>query len=198
MQVMGTEDLTLNQKLTLMLESGLLPKTVDTKAKAFVIMQTGKELGLEPMSSFKNIFVVGGQPVLSSDLKIALIYKRCPTAEIQFVSLTETQCEIFARRNKDLDMVGFTYSIEDAVKAGLFERNKNYEKHPKVMLKNRCVSIMASSLFPDIFMGFSEDNLEDILGGSDGQNNQRQTAIRDVDSTEGGDQEKLKENHEDI
>lgn len=189
MQVNTSDDLSLSQKLDLMLNSGFLPKSVDTKAKAFVIMQTGKELGLEPMSSFKNIFVVNGSPMLSSDLKLAMIHRKCPQAEVQITEMSDTKCEILARRSKDLDMVEFSYSIEDAEKAGLVARNKNYQLQPKTMLRKRCIAAMASSVFPDIFMGFSEDNLEDYQGEN---NEEGETSIRNVHSVEGGDQKEFK------
>jgi hypothetical protein len=102
-----TDDVPLSTKLDLWLQSGLLPKSIDTKAKAFVVMQTGKELGLEPMASFSNIFVINQKPVLSSDVKLALIHKRCKSAQIQFTEISNERCELFARRDKELDMVAF-------------------------------------------------------------------------------------------
>jgi hypothetical protein len=156
-----TDDVPLSTKLDLWLQSGLLPKSIDTKAKAFVVMQTGKELGLEPMASFSNIFVINQKPVLSSDVKLTLIHKRCKSAQIQFTEISNERCELFARRDKELDMVAFEYTIQDAQKAGLL-KNKTYEQHPKVMLKNRCVSLMASTLFSDLFTGFAEEDLPEL------------------------------------
>ncbi len=57
-------------------KSGLLPISVKTPEAALVIMLKGRELGLSALQSFSDIYVVNGQPSLSTKLMAALFEAR--------------------------------------------------------------------------------------------------------------------------
>lgn len=134
-------------------KSKLLPAAITTKEQAFIIGLKGLELGLSFMAAANYINVIKGKPCISAEGMLALIYRAHPQAKIDFKSLTETKCEIEAARPEGKPSV-FSFTIEDARRAQLLS-NPSWTKYPKDMLKARCISQMARSLFPDVLLGAS-------------------------------------------
>jgi hypothetical protein len=150
------------RKAKTLVESGLLPKSIDTAAKAVVIMLKGKELGFETMQSLAHIHVIEGRPVLDSHGMLALIYRNCPGAVVDFVEHTDLVCKIMAAR-PGREPRAFSFTIEDAQRAGLLFKD-NWKKHPKSMLRSRAVTLMARALFTDCIDGaVIQDEVEEII-----------------------------------
>lgn len=51
-----------------MIDSGLLPDSIETPEAAIAIVQHGKELGITPHVALQNIHVIQGRPTLSSSI----------------------------------------------------------------------------------------------------------------------------------
>lgn len=150
------------RKAKTLVASGLLPKSVDTAEKAVVIMLKGKELGFETMQSLAHIHVIEGKPVLDSHGMLALIYRNCPGAIVDFVEHTDQVCRIMAAR-PGREPREFSFGIEDAQRAGLLFKD-NWKKHPKSMLRSRAVTLMARALFTDCIDGaVIHDEAEEIV-----------------------------------
>jgi len=62
----------INERVALVLKSGLLPKSVETVEQAAVIALKGQELGIGMMQAFEEIYVVAGKPALGTKLLAAL------------------------------------------------------------------------------------------------------------------------------
>lgn len=141
-------------------DSGFLPRGVNTPAKAVAIMTMSKELGIGYWTGFNGINVISGKPTISPQLMLALIYKRHPNAVIDIKGDAKA-CTVFMQR-KDGQSHSETFTIEDAAKIRTKEDDKqisltekyNWRQQPAVMLKWRAVAACARVIFPDVIMGF--------------------------------------------
>lgn len=141
--------------------AGLLPDSLIGKstskdqiiAKVSVVMLKGYELDISPMQAIAEVGVINGIPVISGKLMLALIYRDVPTAELHFVQMDTQCCKILARRKPNHKFTPFTYTIEEAISAGLLKTSWAWKSYPRQMLKWRAVANMARTIFPDVIMG---------------------------------------------
>jgi hypothetical protein len=146
----------------ILVSSGLTPRGVDTPQKAFLIMAQGRELGLSTMQSLGNIYVVEGKVSLSSDLMAAMVLKSQVCEYLRVVEMTPERATYAAKRKGGAEF-RFSFSWEDAVKAGLTNR-PNYKANPADMLRHRALSKTVRAVFPDVVAGlYSRDEAEDIV-----------------------------------
>lgn len=159
----------LSQAKTLVM-SGLLPNSIKTPEQAVVIMLKGREMGMPPMQAFNHINVIQGKPTLSSEAMLAQIQKVHPRAKVEYEKLDSDGCTIVATRPGHKP-VRISFTMEDAKKAGLAGKD-NWHKFPRAMLRSRCISEMARSVFPDALMGASytpEELAPDLPVNEDGE-----------------------------
>lgn len=134
-------------------KSGILGKNLDTPEKLFLLLQQGKELGLQPMQSLNNIYVVNGKTAISSKMMLSLAIRA--GIKYEFVTWTAEKCEIIFTRG-DWSM-NFDYTIDEARLAGLLSKD-NWRAYPKEMLKSRCISRGLSLIAPDVIGGLYEES----------------------------------------
>lgn len=133
------------------LKSGIVPTGINSVEKVKIIMLTGHELGMKPMESLTNLFVVNGRGSMMAQNMLSLIRKNCQGAVIKQNQVTPQICEIEASRDgKNFEK--FSFSIEDAKRAGLLGK-AIWQQYPQDMLWARAVSRMARRLFSDILAG---------------------------------------------
>lgn len=147
--------------------SGMFP-TVKDKAQAAVKILAGRELGLDPIYSMTHVDVVQGQVRLRSEVMARLI-KESGTADYRTLELTPAKCTIrFFRRRDQNDHLDYTYTLEDAQKAGLVKPASPWVTHPRVMLWNRAMSQGAKIFCPECLKGAvdAEDDGPTISFGS--------------------------------
>ena len=134
------------QQAEVLVKSGLLPQSVKTPAAAVAIMLTGRELGIPPMQAFRSIYVVNGNPTISTELMAAMLLQAGITYQIEHLD-TEKAIITFKRAN------GMTYTstftIKDAGTAGLAGKGP-WKMFPKDMLYNRAFSSGARKIAPDV------------------------------------------------
>lgn len=143
----------LKEQASMVVKTGFLPRAVDTAEKAITIALKGRELGIPPMQAFSHIHIIQGKPTISAELMLSLIYKNCPGAVVNYVANTDKKCIIEAKRPGH-KAVYFSYSIDEAQKAGLLSKD-SWKNYPAAMLRARTVSIVARAQFPDAVMGCS-------------------------------------------
>ena len=141
----------IKEQSALLVQSGLLPRTIDTPAKAVAIMLKGREMGIPPMQAFSHIAIIEGKPAMSAELQRAQIYRLVPGAIFEIEELTSNGCTILAGR-PGRRATRFTWGPEDAKAAGLLSK-QNWQKYPKAMYLARASSEAARAIFPDALMG---------------------------------------------
>lgn len=153
----------LEKQVTMAIKSGFLPASIKSPEQAITIALKGRELGIQPLQAFSQIHIIQGKPTISSELMLALIYRNCKGAVINYLESTSDACVIEACRPGG-KMNTFSFNIEEAKSAGLLQK-ENWRKYPDAMLRARCIAIVARAVFPDAIMGASYTAEE--LGGEE-------------------------------
>ena len=148
----NTWEMMKDQAVTLV-KSGFLPYSIKTPEQAIAIMLKGRELGIPAMQAFSHIHIIQGKPTISAELMLALIYKNCPEAKIEYTRYEPDGCTITATRPGHKPAV-FTFDEADAKAAQLLGK-ENWKKYARAMYRSRCIAEMARSVFPDCLMGCS-------------------------------------------
>jgi hypothetical protein len=141
-------------------ESELAPKDYRNKVgNTLIAMQMGAEVGLAPIQAIQNIAVINGRPCVWGDAAIALV-RASPNCE----SIREwiegnikdksavAYCEV-KRRGEPNHVRRF--SIEDATRAGLWNKAGPWQQYPERMLQMRARGFALRDVFPDVLKGLS-------------------------------------------
>lgn len=141
-----------------LVQSGFLPKAVDTVEKALAIALKGRELGLPMMQSITSIHVIDGKPSISAELMAALVFQRLPGAVLQCVETSNLKATYEAGRPGQ-KLLRMSFTMDDAKSAGVTGKD-NWRKYPAAMLRARCCSAICRVVFPDAIMGvYTPDEL---------------------------------------
>lgn len=154
-----------------LVKSGLLPNHITKAEAAVAIILKGRELGIQPMYAMSNINVIKGKPTASAELMLALIYRDHGDQAIDFVESSNERCTVAFKRRNAIQVRQFSFTINDASLASLFEKNDNWKKYPAAMLRARCISAVARMAFPDTIAGMytPEELGADVEVDDDGQ-----------------------------
>lgn len=142
--------------------SKLMPEALQkSPADIFAIVQTGQELGLEPMKSIRGIAIIKGKPTLSADLMGALVKRERAVCEyLRLAESTDKVATYETKRVGEPQTTRMSFSIEEAQRAGL--AGDNWRKYPAAMLRARALSAICRAVYPDLLLGvYSEGELVD-------------------------------------
>lgn len=140
----------------MMSKSSIIPKGYQGKpGDILVAVQMGAELGLKPIQSLQNIAVINGKPSIYGDACIALIQSHPEFEDIEeFIegeADKQTAICILKRRGKTTQKS--TFSVEDAKKAGLWNKPGPWMQYPKRMLQMRARGFALRNGFADALLG---------------------------------------------
>jgi hypothetical protein len=135
-------------------QSNLVPDAYRGRPNdVFVAINMGAELGMEPFQAIQSIAVIEGKPCLYGDGLIGVV-RASPKCMWIKESLSDdcktATCE--TQRKDDPQTISATYSMEDAVLAGL-DSKFNWRKHPKRMLQMRARAYCLRDAYPDLLKG---------------------------------------------
>jgi len=128
----------------------------------FAIIQKAKSLNMDIFDALGgSLYFINGKVGMSSQAMNALI-RRAGGSISQDAKSNHLICILTGQRADNGNTLTCSFSIEEAKSAGLMKNM--YEKYPKAMLFNRCVSMLARQLFPDIIKGagYTQDELKEI------------------------------------
>ncbi len=156
----------------LVAKSDAVPKDYQGKpGNVLVAMQYGIELGLAPMTMLQNSYVVNGRPALFGDIGLALIKRQSDYVDtIETIDEEKTKATCIAKRRDHAD-VERTFSMTDAVQAGLDKPRGNqvslYKLYPKRMLQMRARWWALRDQWPDVLKGVAirEDLAARVIEG---------------------------------
>ena len=136
-------------------KSGFLPPAIKTSEAALFIIQYGANLGLPPIQSLSNIYLI-------SDNGASKIFVGIHAVEAQIAKaggrwrvekLTDDGCTIVGIRDGWDEHVS-EFTKKDALTAGLTTK-KSYQNYPKDIMYANAFRRMARRLFADVLMGVS-------------------------------------------
>lgn len=108
---------------------------------------TGREMGLGPMQSLRDLYVIDGKPSLAAHLLLAQLRKG--GVEILESVCTKERAWIKAQRKDTKEIAEVEFTAEDAKDAGLAGKD-NWKHYGADMNWARCVGRLARRLGPDL------------------------------------------------
>lgn len=145
----------LERQVAIAMSSRLFP-SIDSLEKAVLIAMKGQELGLPPIYALTHLHIIKGRVCGDSEQMLSLILRDFPNCYWYYAELSTEACEIHAARSKDDTPCRFRFTIEDAKRANLLSKKDSvWLVYPRAMLRSRCISETARSLFPDAIGGMS-------------------------------------------
>jgi hypothetical protein len=143
-------------------KSGIFADTKDI-AQAIVKVMAGKEMGLSPLESMMGLYIVNGKVAAESKVISSLI-KKSARYDYRIEKLDCEECSIsFLKKTEQGEVVlgVSTFTIKDAAKAGIVNGSA-WKAYPKNMLFARAMSNGAKWFTPDVFCGYSREEMEGI------------------------------------
>lgn len=137
--------------------SNLVPKAYAGKPlDILVAIQWGNEIGLAPMQALQNISVINGKPSVYGDAAMALVQASpvCEGVEEFFEGEgTPNPVAVCIAHRKGRKPVIARFSVEDAKRAGLWNKQGPWTQYPKRMLQMRARGFALRDAFPDALKG---------------------------------------------
>lgn len=136
--------------------STLVPASYKGKpADVLLAVQLGAELGLSPMQAIQNVSVINGRPSLWGDAMLAVV-RASPTCE-DVVERIEGEGDAMAAvciaKRRGASPVEARFSVADAKRAGLWNKQGPWQQYPRRMLQMRARSFALRDAFPDLLRG---------------------------------------------
>lgn len=141
---------TLNTIAQTLKNGGVLPKGIDTVQKMVVVLQAGREIGLQPIEALNSLYFVNG--------KISMYGEAVPMQIIRAGhDLTWGECNsesatVTITRGDNGKSMTQTFTMQQARERG-YTSNPIYQKYPENMLKWRALGMVAKFLCPDALRG---------------------------------------------
>lgn len=130
------------------------------EGQLMMCMIKGRELNMSPMEAVEQLDVINDQVTMRAQAMNKRV-RQCGHS-VTVVAWDKEKCSIKGVRKDTGDEMIVTYTIEDAILAGLTGKN-NWKNHPKSMLFARAMSALARSHFPDCLYGvYTPDEVEEI------------------------------------
>lgn len=163
--------------------SALLPPALRGKeADIAVTVMAGRELGLAPMASLRNIHVVQGKPVLSADMMVGVALSSGLASYFKCVESTPKIAIYETQRRGDPSPQRLGFTIEEAREAHLLGKD-NWKMYPAAMLRARAKAALARDVYPDVLAGCYIPDEADAFrddGGRGPRNGSGQAAAPDA------------------
>lgn len=134
-----------------LVNGGFLPKGC-SQSEGFARIVAGAQMGMKPIQALNGIAMINGHPTLHSDSIPCIVMASGLVAGMKYVFQGEEDnmsCTFYVKRKGIEEYQEWTYSMEDAKKAGLLN-NTTWKAHPKKMLFNRARSWCLRNTFPDV------------------------------------------------
>jgi hypothetical protein len=137
-------------------KSNMVPPTYKGQPESIMLaIQMGSELGLAPMQSLQNIAVINGRPAVWGDAVLGLCRQSAVckdivetvTGEGDRMVATCTAVRVGA------EPIVRSFSVEDAQKAGLWNKTGPWQQYPRRMLQMRARGFAVRDAFPDVLRG---------------------------------------------
>jgi hypothetical protein len=150
------------QLASLLSKSKLVPKGFENPDACLVGILYGMEVGLSPIAALQRMAIIDGRPTIWGDAALALvqasgllvsILEDVIESEIDKNELSNLSAICTVKREGRSDPVTRSFSIEDAKRAGLWQKPGPWKDYPKRMLMMRARAFALRDAFPDVLAG---------------------------------------------
>lgn len=140
-------------RLANIVASSALYKLGGSPEAAYVILMTGKDLGLSQSQALRGIKIVNGAPAPSADTLVAVCLQSGICEYFEEVTTNDAQ-STWRTKRKGRPERSATFTMEDAKAAGVFNRKDSpWMTYPRRMLMARAKAFLARDVFPDVTLG---------------------------------------------
>lgn len=152
-------------------KSEMIPKRYQGKPQDIVVgIMFGMELGLKPLASLRHTAIINGTPALYGDGQLGVVMGKGQVAAIRESiegdnDAMRATCSV--QRKGMVDPTVQRFSVADAKRAGLWNKAGPWTQYPKRMLQFRARSFALRDAFPDLLLGLSAEEVEDVGIGPD-------------------------------
>lgn len=140
----------------MMAKSNMVPTAFKGKeADILIAMQMGAEVGLAPMAAIQNIAVINGRPSLWGDAALGVVQVH-PAYEGHTESMEgegNLRKAVFKIKRKGQEWHTVTFSVAQAIKAGLWTKSGPWQNYPDRMLQMRARGFGLRDKFSDALRG---------------------------------------------
>lgn len=165
-----------------LVESKMVPESLDSPQKLFAARQLCREIGLPVMSAIRQVCVINGSPSLWGDTPLAIVRRSGYLEHIReylidkdykeiSVENKNLDAEIFAAvceiKRKDFDKRSYFFTIAQATKANLLTK-AIWKLYQSRMLSMKARGLALKNEFSDILMGIAmaEYDFDQIPGSN--------------------------------
>lgn len=134
-----------------LLKTGFLPQHIKTPEQATAIMLKGRELNVPAMYALAHIVVINGKPACDAELMLALVQRTHGIESLWVEESTNDHCTVAYKVGSQTKH--YTFTMEDAQRAGLPQRNQVWRSYPAAMLRARAISASARMAYPGAIAG---------------------------------------------
>ncbi|MGV0042060.1 hypothetical protein [Mycobacterium colombiense] len=141
-------------------QTDMVPKDYKGKpGNAAAAILYGAELGLDPIQSLQQIFVIHGSPAIYARTAVALVKRHGVIVET--VSSDNTAVTVRATDPRTGQVETATWDIDRAVLAG-YTSNAKYNTNPQEMLYAKAAMEVCRKIAPDVLLGvpYSREELD--------------------------------------
>lgn len=153
-----------NRQFKALVAGGFLPKGC-SENEGFARIVAGSQMGMKPIQALNGIAMINGHPTLHSDSIPCVVMASGLVNGMRYKFTGEGDalaCTFFIRRKGIDEYQEWTYSLDDAKKAGLLN-NPVWKNHTKKMLFNRARTWCMRNTFPDVIGNiYTNDEIEDV------------------------------------
>lgn len=150
-------------KLRALFNGGFVPKGCSAQ-EALARVVAGAEFGLKPLQSLNGIAMINGHPTLHSDSIPSVVLASGLVTGMKYEFTGEgddLSCTFYVKRKGIEEYQEWTYSMRDAIEAGVANRDV-WKANKKKMLFNRARSWCLRNTFPDVIGNiYTNDEMED-------------------------------------
>ncbi len=128
----------------------------------YALVAKAKSIGISPLEALNGgLYFVQGKVGMSSETMASLI-RQAGHSIVKDPKSNSDVCILHGKRKDNGDTWMCSFSMDDARRAGLAKNM--YDKYPAIMLYNRCMSMLARQLFPDVIKGcgYTMEELKEI------------------------------------
>ena len=134
-------------------KSDFVPNTFKNKpGDILAAIQMGYEVGLAPMAALQNIAVINGRPSMWGDALLAIVQASGLLETIDETDDGKTATCMVKRKGDPTARVS-TFSMEDASRASLADKQGPWKQYPKRMRQMRARGFALRDKFADVLKG---------------------------------------------
>ena len=130
--------------------SGALPKSIDSAPKLIMVFQAGYEAGLQPLEALNSFYFVNGKLAMYGDTVISQVKKA--GHKVIWGDCNEKTATVTIERGDTGEKMTQTFTMDMAKERG-YTSNPIYQKYPENMLKFRVFGMTAKFIVPDALHG---------------------------------------------